>query len=77
MEGGRLSKAQVLYFCMGTAAAMFVSADVVAQFDSDPNTHTATSYVKGFRRKGWVAAIVVVLFPLWLLFHFTVDSFPL
>lgn len=74
---GYITKARILYFLMGMAAAMFVAADVVAEFDKDPATHTATSYVKGFRRKGWTAAIIVALFPLWLLFHFTVEGFPL
>lgn len=72
-----MTRARILYFCMGLAAAMFVSADVVAEFDRDPNTHTATSYVKQFGKKGWIAAIVVALGPLWLLFHFTVEDFPL
>lgn len=71
------TKARVLYFFMGLAAAMFVSADVVAEFDKDPNTRTATSYVKQFGKKGWIAAIIVALGPLWLLFHFTVPGFPL
>jgi hypothetical protein len=74
---GYITKARILYFLMATAAAMFVAADVVAEFDKDPTTHTATSYVKKFGKKGWMAAIIVALFPLWLLFHFTVPDFPL
>lgn len=62
---------------MGTAAVMFVSADVIAQFDRDPNTHTATNYVKMLRDKSPLGFLVVLLGCVWLLLHFLWDGFPL
>jgi hypothetical protein len=72
-----MSRARVLYFLMGTAAVMFVSADVIAQFDRDTNTHTATSYVKQWRGHSKFGAATVVLAVGWLMLHFMCDGFPL
>lgn len=72
-----LTKERILYFFMALAAVMFTTADVVAEFDKDPETKTATSHVKRFRKTHWLAGILVILGPLWLLFHFTVPGFPL
>jgi hypothetical protein len=72
-----VTKARALYFLMGAAAVMFVAADVIAEFDRDPGTRTATSYVKSFRRMHWLAAIVVAAGPTWLALHFLWDGFPL
>lgn len=71
------TRAHILYFLMGTAAAMFAAADVVAQFDQDPNTHTATSYVKQLRGKGLAGLLTVVAALLWLVLHMLWDGFPL
>lgn len=70
-------RARVLYFLMGLAAVLFVAADVVAEFDRDPDTHTATSYVKAFRKRSIFALLVVAAFPAWLALHFLWDGFPL
>lgn len=72
-----MSKARILYFFMGAAAVMFASADVVAEFDKDPSTHTATSWVKQFRKRDVGSALIVAAFPIWLLLHFMWDGFPL
>jgi hypothetical protein len=74
---GYVTKARVLYFFMGLAAALFIAADVIAEFDKDPSTHTATSYVKKFRKTGQAGAGIVFLSVLWLMLHFMVDGFPL
>lgn len=72
-----MNRARVLYFLMGTAAVLFVTADVIAQFDRDPDTHTATSYVKQWRSSSILGAVTVVLSVLWLMLHFMWDGFPL
>jgi len=72
-----MTKARILYFLMGTAAVMFCAADVIAQFDADPNTHTATSYVKQWRSSSKLGAATVVLGVVWLFLHFMWDGFPL
>jgi len=72
-----MTKARILYFLMGTAAVMFCAADVIAEFDRDPKTRTATSYVKQFRSMHWLAFLVVAAGPTWLLLHFLWDGFPL
>ena len=72
-----MSKERILYFLMGTAAVMFCAADVIAEFDRDPHTRTATSYVKQFRSMSPFAFVAVLLFPLWLALHFLWDGFPL
>jgi len=70
-------KARILYFLMGTAAVMFCAADVIVEFDRDPETHTATEYVKRFRSRSPLAFVAVLLLPLWLALHFLWDGFPL
>jgi len=71
-----MTKARILYFLMGTAAVMFIAADVIAEFDADPNTHTATSYVK--QGRGHLAGfLAIVAFCTWLPLHFLWDGFPL
>ncbi len=67
------SKERVLYFLMGMAAVMFVSADVIAQFDADPNTRTATNWVK----ETWWGRLLGCLLGLWVILHFAWDGFPL
>lgn len=67
-----MSKERILYFFMGTAAVMFVAADVIAEFDEDPNTRTATSWVK----ETWWGRALAGVFSVWLLLHFTWDAFP-
>lgn len=72
-----MTKARILYFFMGLSAVMFVAADVIAEFDGDPDTHTATSYVKAFKKRSIIAALIVAAGPTWLLLHFMWDGFPL
>jgi len=74
---GFITKARILYFLMGMAATMFVVADVIAEFDKDPNTHTATTYVKSWRKRSLLGAVTVALSVIWLFLHFMVDGFPL
>jgi hypothetical protein len=71
-----MSKARILYFLMGTAAVLFTSADVIAEFDRDPNTHTATEYVKR-GRKNPLGLAAICAFLAWLSLHFLWDGFPL
>ena len=68
-----MSKERILYFLMGTAAVMFCAADVIAQFDRDPETRTATSWVK----ETWWGRSLGGVFAVWLFLHFTWDGFPL
>lgn len=73
---GYVTKARILYFFMGSAAAMFIAADVIAQFDGDESTRTATSWVKqGIR--GRYGIVPTALFILWLALHFFWNGFPL
>lgn len=71
-----ITKARVLYFLMGTAAVTFIAADVIAEFDKDPNTRTATDWIKqGRKRKAVLGATVA--FCVWLPLHLLWDGFPL
>lgn len=72
-----MTRARILYFLMGTAAVLFASVDVIAQFDRDPDTKTATNYVKDLRGKGLAGFATVCLGLLWLTLHFLWDGFPL
>jgi hypothetical protein len=73
---GYITKARILYFFMGMAAVMFIAADVIAEFDGDPNTRTATNWVK--QGRGHLAGLAsIVAFLLWLTLHFLWDGFPL
>lgn len=71
-----MTKERILYFIMGAAAAAFASADVIAEFDRDPDTKTATYYVKRFARHP-VGRAIVALGVTWLGLHFLWEDFPL
>lgn len=75
-ELGYITKARVLYFFMGLSAAMFIAADVIAEFDGDPDTLTATNWVKK-GRSHWAGLGAIIAFIMWLALHFLADWFPL
>ena len=74
---GYVTKARILYFFMGTAAAMFIAADVIAEFDKDPSTKTATYWMKTLKHWQKGGAGLLALAFVWLILHVWVDSFPL
>ena len=72
-----MSRAKVLYFLMGTAAVLFASADTIAQFDRDPNTKTATNWVKDLRGRNKLGLLAVLAGLAWVVLHMLWDGFPL
>lgn len=70
-------KARILYILMAFSAVLFATVDVIAEFDGDDETKTATYHVKRLKRKNAAGFGLVLLGCLWLGLHFLVDRFPL